>query len=776
MRYLFLLLAIMSFVMPGYSQQTLSGKVVSDSLLPLPDVEVTIPDLRLRQITGTDGKFTFRNLSCDHALLQFRRLGYKTLLLDVRFSGDTLLLITLEESVIEGHEVVITGNLTGSDHEENSAPVHSMNKNEWRENAPSNIIDVISKTPGVSQVSTGPQVSKPVIRGLGFNRILVLHDGVRQEGQQWGDEHGVELDAFGAERIEVMRGPASLIYGSDAMGGVINVLEPFPSPWNSIEGEVFSEMQSNNRQYGLSAFLQGNRNGVLWKFRTSYKNAGNYRTPEEIVYNSMFREMSVMAGFGWQKKWGYSQHALSVWKSTIGLMEGERDSLGAFTDEEGNTVTEDFLKGRRLALPFQQVEHRKWTSRTHLLREKYHVDIIAGWQENIRKEYEGSIDTAAMQFNLFSTTLDIQFHRPRTGGWEFIWGLNGMYQANRIRGEELLIPEFRISDAGLFLFSKRTLKKSTFSMGLRYSYRGMEIFSTAVDAYGRPLEGGPFQAFNDTVHHFYGPSFSTGLTLRLSPVLSIKNSISSGFRAPNPFELYAAGVHEGTQRFEYGNPGMKQEMSFQYDLGLILEKKKFHLEPSFFVNIISDYTYLLRAGDAMFIEDGDTLEIFIHAQSDALLYGGEMMADWHPIEKLHIRNVFSWVEGTSLPGSTPLPMIPAPRVITDIKFEPSVGRNGSRWKAAWLKLTADLNMEQYRVAYFETPSSMYLLLGLGGGISYKVKNTEIKFRAGVHNLLNTNYAAHLSRLRYIGIQNAGRNFTFGIEIPFKHIRTEDSNR
>lgn len=730
------------------SQRNITGVVYADSAgTVLPDVEVSIPDLRLLETTNASGHFTFRNLSCDHALLQFRRLGYKTVLMDIRFAGDTTLRVIMHESAIEGHEVVITGNLTGSDHEETSAPVHFTDKDEFREDAPANVIDAISKTPGVSQVSTGPQVSKPVIRGLSFNRVLVLHDGIRQEGQQWGDEHGVEIDANSADRIEILRGPASLVYGSDAMGGVVNILEPFPASWNSLEGEVLNEFHSNNLQYNLSAFMQANLSGFLWRVRASYKDAGNFRSPQEIVYNSLFNEMDASAMLGVQKKWGYSHNSFSVYRSQLGLMTGD-------------SVSEELLKSRTFGLPFQSVQHRKFTSRTHILKENYHMDILAGFQHNIREEFEDSPDTAGLHFDLYSSTLDLQFHWPRQDGWEYIFGLNGMYQANRIAGEELLIPKFDNSDMGIFFFFKRTGEKNTLSMGARYSYRNLKIYE---DTSG---------VFADTTHHFYGPSFSVGMTSKIKDHFSVKNSISSGFRAPNPFELYAFGVHEGTQRYEFGHPGLKQEMSLQYDLGFIYEKKHLHFEPAFFANLINNYSYLVRAGNAMMIDGDDTLEVYFFSQSTAVLYGGEFMLDWHPVSFLHIRNVFSWVEGRNTTLTDPLPMIPPPRLVTDIKWELRDKNESEKWQHAYFKITGDLNSEQYRIASYEKPTPAYFLLHLGGGVTRKGKGSDIKFRFTVQNILNTDYAPHLSRLRYLGIQNPGRNFVVGIEIPFEHSKSE----
>ena len=470
---------------------------------------------------------------------------------------------------------------------------------------------------------------------------------------------------------------------------------------------------------------------------------------------------------GVHKKWGYTNLNISDYFANVGLIEGDRDSAtGDFIDHFGNTVSAKDLQSRLFRLPFQEVEHRKISSRTHLIGKESHLDILAGWQQNIRAEFEDSYSSPALRFDLNTYTLDVNFHWPRTDGWEHVFGMNSMFQMNRSAGEEILLPEYDRIDAGLFYFIKKTLDKSTFSMGIRYSYRNLKIFDEPIDSSGAPDPNGSLRMFSDTTHHFKGPAFSIGFTQKLKPHISLKNAISSGFRAPNAFELYAFGVHEGTQRFEFGNSSMKQEISLQYDLGWIIEKKKVHWEPAFFVNYISNYISLQRLGSGYYVQNGDTLESYGFFQTGAVLYGAELTVDWHPRERLHIQNVFSWVEGMDTRSSKPLSMIPPPRIVSDFRYEFKDKSEKERWKAAYVKLSADLNFEQYRLAFFEEHSDLYCLLHFGAGITRSVKGNDWKMRLNVQNVLNQEYAPHLSRMRYLGVMNMGRNFTFSLDIPF----------
>src|SRR5215212_7571921 len=221
--------------------QTLTG-FVSDKVSgeKLPGVAVYIPDLKTGAITDVAGRYEIKNLPQSKFIVQVKLIGYSTLTSAIDFSKTREKNFVLEISAIESPEVVVTGSAFTSEHTQTSVPVVPIDKIQIQSVGSSNIIAALAITPGVSDISTGSAVSKPVIRGLGYNRIVVVNEGVRQEGQQWGDEHGIEIDEFGADRIEILKGPSSLLYGSDALGGVINILEPVLPPSGKIRGEINS--------------------------------------------------------------------------------------------------------------------------------------------------------------------------------------------------------------------------------------------------------------------------------------------------------------------------------------------------------------------------------------------------------------------------------------------------------------------------------------------------------------------------------------------------------
>ncbi len=274
-----------------YGQNSLTGHVKDkETGESLPGAAVFIPDLKAGTSTDNDGIYKFHNLPGSSMVVQVSFLGYKAEIVTLDMSKVHSHDFQLTPSAIEAKEVVITGNALSSDNDRSSFSITPINKDQLLTVPSTNLINSISSIPGVSEITTGGEISKPVIRGLGYNRIVTLNEGVRQEGNQWGDEHGIEIDQFSADRIEVLKGPASLFYGSDAMGGVINILEQTPAKTGSICGEWVSQFSTNDRLFSNSAMVEGNQDGWIWRARGTYKTASSYHTPAEWVYNSGFNE------------------------------------------------------------------------------------------------------------------------------------------------------------------------------------------------------------------------------------------------------------------------------------------------------------------------------------------------------------------------------------------------------------------------------------------------------------------------------------------------------
>ncbi|MGN1262949.1 MAG: TonB-dependent receptor, partial [Prevotella sp.] len=530
-----------------------------------------------------------------------------------------------EDSCVHLTEITVTG-LTGSTRiSQHPAPVAVVGRDFLRSRMSSNIVDAIARRPGVSQITTGAAISKPVIRGLGYNRVLVVSGGVRQEGQQWGDEHGLEVDGQGVASVEILKGPASLMYGSDAMAGVLILHdEPRAAP-GTMKADLTTEYQSNNGLFGCSADFAGNEGRVEWNWRYSAKFAHDYKNRNDgYVSGSRFREQALSGMLGTYGDWGSSRLRLTYYHLTPGIVEGERD------EETGALLREDNGKHYSMLLPFQQVYHYKAVSDNSLTLGDGMLKIITAYQQNRRKEFEESRDECGLDFRLHTLNYDVRYVLPETGGWQANIGVGGMYQRSINEGEEFLIPSYNLFDIGAFVtVSKRLAQRWNISGGVRFDNRSLHSHPLSDDGELR------FSTFSRT---FSGISGSIGVVCNISEHLDAKLNVSSGFRAPNLSELGCNGVHEGTFRYETGDNRLKQEKSLQFDAGIDYASEPFSLELSLFANHIDNYIYLSRDGETY----REELPVYRYAAGDARLFGGEIRLILHPFTHLHFENSFSY--------------------------------------------------------------------------------------------------------------------------------------
>ncbi len=630
--------------------------------------------------------------------------------------------------------VVVTGLTGDSKLSETPSPVSVLDANTLRSNASGNIIDAIAREPGVSQISTGGGISKPVIRGLGFNRVVVIADGIRQEGQQWGDEHGVEVDGNAVHSAEVIKGPASLMYGSDALAGVI-IFHPEPNPApGAFTGGFSSEFQSNSGLAAYSLYQGGNRNGVVWNLRFSDKYAHAYRNAADgLVPGTQFRERALTGRVGLNRKWGFSRVTLGYFHLTPGMTEGYEDGV-----LEGPT-------GYGMELPFQQVRHYKAVWDNTFIAGEGRIKALVGYQQNRRQEFEEDEKEAGLDFRLNTLNYDLKYISKDLDGWMLAAGIGGMYQESDNLGEEVLIPAYRLLDAGLFATATKAMDKFHFSGGIRGDLRALHSLAR-------------IGKFDDFSRRYFGLTGSAGIVYSPMDNLNIRANVARGFRAPNLSELGSNGVHEGTVRYECGNPDLKPEFSLQGDLGADFATKHLSLVAALFCNRIDHYIF---AGRTDQVADG--FAVYRYTAAGALLYGGEIALDVHPVHRLHLETRFSYVRGTFDGGD--LPLMPAPRLGGEVKWE--LSHDGKVFNNSYIAFRVDHNWAQnHFLPGTETATPAHTLLGLTAATDILVRDRRIATLSLIaDNLTDAVYVDHLSRLKYVGIRNPGRNFTVKLEVP-----------
>ncbi|MEP7237946.1 MAG: TonB-dependent receptor [Ferruginibacter sp.] len=765
---------------------TFSGKITDAKTgKAIQGATVYISDIKSGTSSDAEGNFSINNIPQGNHLVEISHIGYSSIAQNIDIKNDVRKDFMLTGSIIENSEVIVTGVTGATKLKKVPFAVSVMRKEDFFQNTSSNIIESLTKIGGVSTLATGPAISKPVIRGLSYNRVLTINDGVRQEGQQWGDEHGIEVDEASVNKIELLKGPASIIYGSDAMAGVVNIITNVPVPANTIKANLSSNYQTNNNLSTINLNIGGNKNGFNWNMYTSNKAAGDYKNKYDgRVFNSKFTENNIGGYVGYNGKWGFSHLLISSFNLKAGLIEGERDSAGYFIKNVagGNTERasrEDFKTSTPL-IPYQHIRHFKIASDNNIKVGKNFLTFNLGYQQNRREEFGNpdDINERALFFDLQTFTYTAQFHLAEKNNWKTSIGINGMQQHNTNKGVEQLVPDYNLFDFGMYAFTQKTIKKLTISGGVRFDNRN-------VDA-GNLLDGTTIKG-NGFKKSFSNISGSVGLAAQVSKAVNLKFNIARGFRAPSIPELASNGAHEGTIRYEYGNSNLKSETSIQLDGGIEYSAEHISLGVSAFYNSFDNFIFYRKlqaagGGDSLVNMNGNQLTAFKFDQTKAALTGLEATLDIHPhpLDWLHILNTFSVVSGqlkTPIEGNKYLPFIPATKLATE--FKGSFNNLTKNIHNFYIKFEVDNTFAKknvFTVYNTETKTAGYTLLNAGIGADFVNKKNQTLFSLGFSaiNIGDVAYQNHLSRLKYAeenlatgrsGVFNMGRNFSIKLNVP-----------
>ena len=805
-RILFICIMIFTYHVVS-AQNKLSGKI-TDKLTgeAISGATIYIPELKTGAVADKNGSYKLENLPKIKVILMIRFVGYKSVVENVNLAASTSFNFSMEQAITEMNEVVVTGTSKATEITRNPVLMITLNRKELQQSLNTNVIDAISRLPGVSAVTTGPNVSKPFIHGLGFNRVLTLFDGVKQEGQQWGEEHGIEMDENAVDRIEIVKGPASLTYGSDALAGVVNFLPAQPVPNGKIQGHVMANYQSNNGLYEASASLAGNREGLIWGGVASHKQATNYQNKYDgRVYGTAFSETDLSGYIGFNKQWGYSHLNFSVFDDLQEIPDGSRDSTTRkFTkqitenDIFRQVVSDAELNSYKIAPLHQHVQHYKLYSSNNFIFGESKLGLILGYQQNIRREFSHpqNPEIAGLYLVLNTFTYDTKYYLPEYKGWETTIGINGMYQKNANKGTEFIIPDYHLFDIGPFAFVQKVFNKLDVSGGIRYDVRvlnnnAMYIRTNPQSGFDMQVNSpdGADQPFYSFKHTFSGISGSIGATYKISDKLFLKGNIAKGFRSPNIAEISANGIHPGTLIYQIGNTGFKPEFSLQEDFGISYRSDHISGNLDIFNNQISNYIFneklLNHLGQDSIIVRGN--QTYKFQQAEAQLYGWEASLDIHPFDWLHFENSISVVYALNKGGngiqvtdsSKYLPFIPP--LHTSSELRANIKSKIKYVRSLYLKIGMEYYAKQDRVYAAdntESPTSGYILYN--AGIGADITNIQGKVLVNINilgnNITDVAYQSHLSRLKYFeeypnnqsgrnGIYNMGRNISFKLTVP-----------
>ena len=685
-------------------------------------------------------------------------------------------------------DVVVTESYQQRQAKKSALAVDVVDQDFLRKHFTGNFMQAMENIPGVQAMDIGSGFSKPMIRGMGFNRIAVLENGIKQEGQQWGADHGLELDAFNIGTVNVLKGPSSLLYGSDAMGGVIDITSPPVPSVDMLFGDVTLLGKSVNGTLGGSFMLGIKKSFWYAQVRYSEQHFGDYRIPTDtIVYLTQKmpvygRKLKNTAGI--ERTIGFFAQYLRQRYTANSSVSNVYQKTGFFPGAHGIpdvSRVEDDGDSRNMELPYSKVNHLKVTTLQQYAWEKLVLSGDFGFQNNHREEWSvfhthyGSQPVPEkdpdkeLAFNLNTLSASVKVRFIGSSSWEHALGWDGQHQRNDISGYSFLLPEYYRSTTGLlWLTTYKPNNVISVSGGMRYDYGYIHI-SSHEDAYladylrkqGYDEEQVEHYKWNShAVKKKFGDySFSLGLVWTPSERHMVKANVGRSFRLPGANELAANGVHHGTFRHEQGDTNLKSEQGWQMDASYNLRYNGFSISVSPFVSWFSNYIFLRPTGEWSVLPHAG--QIYRYTGAEALFAGTEATIDIHFLRSFNYRISGEYVYTYNCDEHIPLSFSP-----------PFSMRNTLTWQRKQVMLYAEWQSiaRQNRVDRNEDRTPGVNLFHLGGSLNIPIRgNQAIEITLTARNIFNTRYYNHLSFYRKVEIPEPGRNFQLLIKIPFKKL-------
>jgi iron complex outermembrane receptor protein len=722
------------------AQNKISGKITDQDNQILPGTSIFIPEMNKGTVSDKNGHYELLNLPKGKLKLQFSFIGYSNVIETVVLNKTELELnVIMKLSPIEAEQIVISGGYSATQHE-NAVKIDILKVNTLQLKNTPNFMEVLTKIPGVDMISKGPGVSKPVIRGLSMNDILVLNNGVRFENYQYSSHHPLGIDEFGIEDVEVIKGPASLLYGSDAIGGVINFIKEKPAPVGNITGDYNLQLFSNTLGMTNNLGIKGASKKFFGGIRAGQKtNADFLQGGDDYVPNSRFNEWSVKANAGYTAKAGTFKLYYDYNQQKLGLVEDH--------------ALEDITKrGRANELFYQQLNTHLVSSQNKVYLDKIRLEVNTAYQSTELVHF-GEPGEYEIQMRLGTLTYETRLHFPSDENSEYIIGFQG-YNQNNINlneRETILLPDASTNNySGFGLIQHTFWSRLTLQAGIRYDNK---IITT--QNVGLPENTGYRPALEKNYGSFSG---SLGATYNLSEFLLFRANLAAAYRTPNLAELTSNGPHE--TRYEVGDPDLVPENSMETDVNIHFHKPNYSFDIAGFYNSIRHYIFISPIGDTT----AEGMSIYKYMQNDAALFGGEAGLHIHPepLEWLHFEMTFASVIGRQKNGDY-LPFIPAHKLNFELRGEME---KMAFLNKSFLAIHTGTAFNQNNAAPDETATSGYTLVDLSLGGQIKAGQQYISIGISANNLLDKKYIDHLSTLKEVNMYDPGRNLTFYLKVPF----------
>lgn len=626
--------------------------------------------------------------------------------------------------------------------------------------------------PGLNSIQTGPSISKPVIHGLHSNRLLILNNGVRQEGQQWGSEHAPEIDPFIADKITVIKGAASVRYGSDAIVGVILVEPKTLDPEKPVQGEANVVAGSNGRVGAVSALAEGKLKGSLsgfnWRAQGTLKRAGNFSTANYFLKNSGLAEGDFSLAGNYKNKDGNfgADVYYSQFHNKVGIFEGSH--VGNLSD-----LNEAFKRSRPI-IPsyfayaidrtYQNIYHELFkVSSFYKFKQAGRAEAVFSSQNNKRDEYDIDLPYSTdpdilklpqISFRIRTQTLDLIYHPEPKNNFTGSYGITGITQGNVFKGIRYLVPNFRNYGSGAFAIERYTKEKLSLEAGLRYDYRWLRVYQ---------LNNTTLQTYSST-HTYQNVTATIGSSYRFNENFSVSGNIGSAWRAPSVNELYIDGIHLSAASYEKGDSSLQSERSYNFTVSGKYEREKFFAEVVLYNNIINNFIYAKPALQPITLING-TFPLFNYTQANVNLKGVDLELQYKPVQSFSIDSKVSLVRGWNKNIHDYLIFMPADRFDNSLRYE--LGKWGSlqNWYIGVQNVTV---LRQTRVppnSDYVAPPAGYSLLNANTGFEFPFKRKTLSIDLAASNITNVAYRDYLNRFRYYA-DDLGINVVLRTKLTF----------
>ncbi|MBE9491814.1 MAG: TonB-dependent receptor [Bacteroidetes bacterium] len=717
--------------------------------IPLPGANIYIPELYSGIATDIDGNYVITNLQAGKYKVQFSFIGYETWIQNIVVEDKDLVLdVKLHPSVFQSQDVVISGGRPSSQHE-NAIKIETIAISSIQTSGSPSLIQSLSQVPGVDMIGKGNAVATPVIRGLSTSNILVLNNGIRMENYQFSENHPYLIDEFGIDQVEIIKGPASLLYGSDAIGGVLNFIKEKPANAGTVSGDATLQYHSNTNGYTGNLGVKGTSQKVYWGLRGGVKTHMDYLDGSgDFAPNTRFNQGSIKTFAGINSSVGNFRVYYDYIKMNPGMC----------VEPVIDVITE---RGRKNEIWYQDLDMHLVSSRNTFFLNAFKLEANIAYQYNNRRlngsDQNPPLTLVDARLNTFNYEIKANYASGERSN--FILAVQGMSQLNKNQEAPAhILPDFSMNDISVSGLVQHDFERGIhLQFGLRFDNRFIDIPEQVIHGHDHGDEGHEEEKIFEQLNRYYGNlSGSLGLTFNLNEQFLIRGNIASAYRTPNIAELSQDGRH-GT-RYEQGDRNLNSQRNYEGDLSMHYHSKHVLLDVAGFYNYIDQYIFLAPTSDTTF--DGDY--IYRYSQNDAFLYGMEIVMEILATHNFGIKGTYNYIRGKQS-NKINLPFIPHNRLNLEIKWSKK-----ELWvfKNSYLKAGSGIAFNQDDPAPFETSTSGYTLFNAGIGFVFNIGNQPFNIDVIGTNLGNRNYIDHLSTLKTLGYHNPGRNIMVNLAIPF----------